>query len=164
MLPLIRDLYAHQAWADAEMFRFVGATPAAQSDKKVIELLNHIHTVQRFFFSAVRGDVLTREDLTRELPLPELHESYRSYHTLADSYLPKVRESHLRDKIVVPWFPNFQPSCQDALIQAVTHSIHHRAQVATLLRQLGGEPKPTDYIIWTSKDRPAPQWDAAAST
>jgi uncharacterized damage-inducible protein DinB len=28
------------------------------------------------------------------------------------------------------------------------HSEHHRAQVATRLRALGGNPPMTDYILW----------------
>lgn len=163
MLTLIRDLFAHQAWADAEMWRFLAAAPAAQSDNKVLELLNHIHAVQRFFLSTVQGEPLTREELTREMPLEELRESYRRYHALADGYMPKMRESHLNDHVVVPWFPDFQPKCYEVLVQATMHSLHHRAQIATLLRQHGGDPKPTDYIVWTAKGRPSPQWDAAVS-
>src|SRR4051794_23427256 len=104
MLAMIRDLFAHQAWADAEMWRFVAATPAAQSDQKVLELLNHIHAVQRYFLSAVQGEPLTVEELRKIIPLSELRESFRRYHDQADRYLPKVRESHLHDPIVVPWF------------------------------------------------------------
>ncbi len=161
MLTLIRDLFAHQAWADSEMWRFLRATPAARSDKKVAELMNHIHAVQRFFLSLVQGEIVTREELQTELPLPELQNSFQRFHAKADSYLPKVRESHMSDRVSVPWLPDFQPTCHEALVQATTHSIHHRAQVMTLLRQLGGDPKPTDFIIWVSKDRPGPQWDAS---
>jgi uncharacterized damage-inducible protein DinB len=163
MLALIRDLFQHQAWADAEMWRFVRATPAAQSDQKVLELLNHIHVVQRYFLSAVQGEPLTVEELRKTIPLPELRESFRRYHEQADRYLPKLRESHLRDPIVVPWFPDFQPRVSEALTQIFMHTQHHRAQISTLLRQLGGDPTPVDYIIWTSKDRPAPQWEQAVT-
>jgi uncharacterized damage-inducible protein DinB len=163
MLALIRDLFKHQAWGDAEIWRFVDGTPAAHSDKKILELLNHVHAVQRYFFSAVQGEPLTREELTRELPLADLRESYQRFHGSVDRYMPKLRESRLKDPIVVPWFPDFQPKCSEALVQTATHSLHHRAQIAMLLRQMGGDPKPLDYIVWTSKGRPEPQWDAAAA-
>jgi uncharacterized damage-inducible protein DinB len=163
MLPMIRDLFAHQAWADAEMWRYLDATPAAHSDKKVFELLGHAHAVQRYFLSVVQGEPITRELLAKELPLPELRDSYRQYHEQVGRYLPKMRESHLNDVVVVPWFPDYQPKVSEALIQVVMHTQHHRAQIATLLRQLGGNPKPMDYIIWTSKNRPEPQWDIAAT-
>lgn len=164
MLPMIRDLFAHQAWADAEMWRHLGATPAAHSDKKILELLGHAHAVQRFFLSAIQGEPLTREELTREISLPELRESYRQYHIQADRFLSKMRDSHLKDVVVVPWFPDFQPKVSEALTQVVMHSQHHRAQILMLLRQLGGDPKPIDYVIWASKNRPEAQWSAAAAS
>ena len=158
MLELIRDLYAHQAWADGEMWRFLGDAPQARAEKKVVELLNHIHAVQRFFLSAVQGAPLTREELMKELALVELRTSYEKYHADSQGFLATMSENRLKDVVNVPWFPNFQPTSYDALVQAVTHSIHHRAQIATLIRQHGGDPKPTDFIVWASKNRPAPQW------
>jgi uncharacterized damage-inducible protein DinB len=159
MLQMIRELFAHQAWADAEMWRFVSATPAAQSHKKVLELLHHTHAVQRFFLSAVQSDPLTREEMMQEMPLAQLRDSFRRYHEEADRYLSKVRESHLSDPVVVPWFPQFQPRVSEALTQVFMHTQHHRAQLASLLSQLGGDPRPLDYIVWASKNRPAPQWE-----
>jgi uncharacterized damage-inducible protein DinB len=38
------------------------------------------------------------------------------------------------------------------------HSHYHRGQNATRLRELGGEPPPTDLIVWYWKGRPAPEW------
>jgi uncharacterized damage-inducible protein DinB len=163
MLTLICDLFAHQAWADAEMWRFLAEAPGAQSDLKVLALLTHIHAVQRFFLSVVQGEPLTREALTREMAVPELRESYRRYHQIALPYLATMPGTHLEDTVLVPWFPDFQTKVHEALVQATTHSIHHRAQIATLIRQHGGEPKPTDYIVWAAKKRPAPQWETATA-
>jgi uncharacterized damage-inducible protein DinB len=164
MLPMIRDLFAHQAWADFQMWHYLGATPAAHTDKKVFEVLGHTHAVQRFFLSAIQGEPLTRELLTKEIPLPDLRESYREFHIQADRFLSKMRDSHLKDHVVVPWFPDFQPTVSEALTQVAMHTQHHRAQILMLLRQLGGDPKPVDYIIWAGKDRPEPQWPAAAAS
>jgi uncharacterized damage-inducible protein DinB len=163
MLELIKDLFAHQAWADAEMWRFLEGAPVAQSEPRVVELLNHIHAVQRFFLSAVQGQPIAREELQKELPIPELREAYQRYHSMAHEYLATMPESKLAERVTVPWRLEFKPRAHEALVQAATHSIHHRAQIATLIRQHGGSPKPTDYILWASKDHPAPQWPTGAS-
>ena len=163
MLDLIRDLFDYQAWADAQMWHYFGATPAAHDDKKVLELFGHIHAVQRFFLSAVQGEPLTVDELRKELPLAELRDSYVRFHEQASRYLPKMRDSHLKDVITVPWFPDFQPKVSEALMQVVLHTQHHRAQIASLLRALGGDPKPVDYIVWVSKNRPEPRWHTAAN-
>jgi uncharacterized damage-inducible protein DinB len=163
MFAMIRDLFAHQAWADAQMWHYFGATAAAHNDQKVLELFGHIHAVQRFFLSAVLSEPLTREELMKQMPLAELRDSYREYHIRADRFLSKMRDSHLTDHITVPWFPDFQPKVSEALTQVVMHTQHHRAQIAMLLRQLGGDPKPVDYIVWASKNRPEPRWETATS-
>ena len=164
ILALIRDLHGYQAWADAEAYRLVLATPAAKADPKVLELLKHIHDVQRFFVLSVQGEPPSKEDFMQEKSLADLLASVQKMHRLTDGYLPKLRESRLRDKIEVPWFPDFQPTCQDALIQAVMHSQSHRGQLLAHLRTLGAETKPLDYIIWAMNGRPTPEWETASAS
>lgn len=164
MLPLIRDLHSYQAWADAEIFRLVEATPAAQNDEKIVKLLNHMDAVYRFFVLSVQGEPPTREELSAERTLTELRASLLKIHKLADGYLPKLRESRLKDPVEVPWFKDFQPTCQEALTQAVLHSQNHRGQLLTMLRSAGADTKPLDYIVWVSKGRPSPEWHTATAT
>lgn len=163
MLLLIRDLHAHQAWADAELFRVIATTPAAQQDEAVLKLLNHMNAVYRFFVLSVQGEAPSREEMERELSLEELQAAMHKMHRLADSYFPKLRESRLNVPIQVPWFQDFQPTTQDALVQAVMHSQNHRGQLLTMLRNLGAHTKPLDYIVWVKKGRPSPEWDIAAA-
>jgi uncharacterized damage-inducible protein DinB len=162
MLPLIRDLHAHQAWADAELFHMIAATPAAQQDDALVKLLNHMNKVYRFFVLSVQGEAPSPEEMQRELPLEELQAEMRKMHRLADSYLPKLRESRLGVVIRVPWFQDFQPTTQDALVQAVMHSQNHRGQLLMMLRHLGAKTKTLDYIVWVKKGRPSPEWDVLA--
>ena len=164
MLPLIRDLHAYQAWADAEIFQLIAATPRAQRSPEVLKLLNHMHAVHRFFVLSVQGEAPTREELMKELSLDELREATEKLHTLSDKFMPKLRESRLRDKVEVPWFKDFQPTCLEALTQAALHSVNHRGQMLTLLRTLGAETKPLDYIVWVSDGRPGPHWQSASAT
>jgi len=161
MLRLIRDLHAYQAWADAQVFRLIAGLPAANDDEKVLHLLNHMDHVYRFFILSVQGEPPSREELQEQRSIDQLRESMHRIHKLADGYLPKLRESRLRDKVEVPWFHDFQPTCQEALTQAVMHSQSHRAQLLSQLRSLGAETKPLDYIIWVSQGRPTPEWESA---
>jgi len=164
MLPLIRDLFAYQSWADAQVMQLIEATPAAQNDPQVLQLMNHMHTVFQFFVLSVQGEPPTREELRREQPLDELRRSLQKIHRLADGYLPKLRESRLRDVIEVPWFKDFHPTCQEALMQACMHSQNHRGQMLTMLRTLGADTKPLDYIVWVSQGRPAAEWENTSAS
>src|SRR3954469_10797191 len=163
MVSFIRDLHAYHAWADGEILRYIVATPEAQSDDNVRQLLNHMHVVHRFFLLSVQGEPPSREQLMEERSVDELRISIPELHHLADTFLPKLRESRLNDKIHVPWFKDYQPTCQEALIQAALHSQNHRGQLLSLLRILGADTKPLDYIIWASHGRPAPTWDKAGA-
>src|SRR5262245_17700159 len=49
MNTLLRDLYGHQVWADAEHWRAIEAHPPARDDKAIRDRLHHIHLVQRAF-------------------------------------------------------------------------------------------------------------------
>ncbi len=159
MLALLRDVFAYQAWADAEVIRRIEATPTAKADAELQKLLHHIYVVYRFFLLSVQGEPPTQEELMKELSFGEVREGLQKIHRLADGFLPKIRESRLRDKVEVPWFKE-QPTCHEALVQAVLHSQNHRGQMLTMLRKHGGEAKPIDYIVWVSEGRPSPQWES----
>jgi uncharacterized damage-inducible protein DinB len=47
----------------------------------------------------------------------------------------------------IPWFER-EFTIEDGLLQAVTHSIEHRADLASALTRLGIETPPIDYIAW----------------
>ena len=42
---------------------------------------------------------------------------------------------------------------------AVAHTTHHRGQVMTRLRELGGAPPLVDYVIWVWSGNPVAEWD-----
>jgi len=39
-------------------------------------------------------------------------------------------------------------SVKDIITHVINHSTYHRAQIAQLIRQSGGEPAKTDYIVY----------------
>jgi uncharacterized damage-inducible protein DinB len=43
----------------------------------------------------------------------------------------------------------FRSRVEDILAQLFTHSAYHRGQIATLVRQAGGQPAMTDFIFWS---------------
>jgi uncharacterized damage-inducible protein DinB len=54
-----------------------------------------------------------------------------------------------------------QPARDDPAIRLRLHHIHshhHRGQNAAALRELGGEPPPTDLIVWYWKEKPGAPW------
>lgn len=162
MHALLRDLYGHQAWADAEHWRAIGSHPPAAADPAVRARLHHIHSVQRAFLWCV-GDRATPFIVTAPgnfNSLEDLKEYGREYHAQAAAFMSAASDTRLDDVIAMPWFTNppLSISVAEALTQCAMHSQHHRGQNATRLRELGSVPPTTDLIVWYWKGRPAPDW------
>jgi uncharacterized damage-inducible protein DinB len=162
MNPLLRDLYGHQAWADARLWRAIEAHPSAFADEALRERLHHVHQVQRLFLWIVRFEAeplppSRPEDFTAPA---DLKAYARAGHEEAAALLGGLDEVALARRVTIPFFrdPPLDIRVDEALAQAAMHSTHHRGQNAMRLRQLGGKPPVTDLILWYAKGRPAPAW------
>jgi uncharacterized damage-inducible protein DinB len=78
---------------------------------------------------------------------------------LLNKLLQQTDQGRMEEIIEVPWFrPPAKISVRQAFTQAAMHSHYHRGQNATRLRELGGVPPMTDYIVWLKNGQPAAQW------
>jgi uncharacterized damage-inducible protein DinB len=159
---ILNDLFAHQFWADAELWIAIGAHAPAREDKVIHDRLHHIHQVQRAFVWNVRADGAPFA-LSKPQEFPT-HEDLRRYareiHGEIHSLLESISDARLEEPLTVPWFrdPPLTISVTEALTQSTMHSHYHRGQNATRLRELGGVPPLTDLIVWYWKGRPSANW------
>lgn len=158
------DQYRHMEWADASMWRAVLASERASADDVLRERLHHIHMVQRLFFDVWRG-VAVDPQAGQGLQGRELMEWAREYYPQARALLDAAED--LDRPVVLPWARQaserlgIQPSIvtlRDTAAQVVAHTAHHRGQVATRLRELGGSPPLIDFIAWAWRGRPEVEW------
>lgn len=159
---IFRELYDHMNWADAAVWRAVLDAPAAAPDKRVRDLLFHLHMVQRSFLSVWRQQ---RFEYQKEWlgTLPELAAWARQYHDEVAMHVAGIDEKALERPMVMPWAVRFRQSAhpttlQETLLQVPMHSTYHRGQVNARLREIGGEPPLVDYIAWIWLGRPAAGW------
>ncbi len=160
MKTFLRDLYSHQAWADAEHWRAFEKLPRALEDASLLKRLHHIHFTQRAFLSIARGEEFNPELFREFAASNELKDYAQRYHREAASFMLGVSEAQLAEQATIPWFrdPPLSLMIGEAMAQAAMHSHYHRAQNATRLRELGGEPPMTDLIVWYWKERPEACW------
>jgi uncharacterized damage-inducible protein DinB len=156
------DLYRHQAWADAEHWRLLGGFEPARNDEGIRKRLHHIHMVEHAFRWIV-GDRQSPFEISKTGDFPTfdaLREYARGYHAHVEPYFVTLTDARLNTVVDMPWFkdPPLSISVAEALTQCAMHSQHHRGQNAARLRELGGAPENTDYIVWLWKGRPAPAW------
>jgi uncharacterized damage-inducible protein DinB len=157
----VDELYAHQEWADAEHWRAFEAYPPALADRALFQRLHHIHMVQQAFLWSVgprtsEFKIGNAEDFANS---DGLKTWARQYHGEVADFLKNLPESRLEEMIEIFWFkPPLRISVRHALTQAAMHSHYHRGQNATRLRELGGVPPGTDFIVWLRNGQPAPRW------
>lgn len=156
----MKSLMDHEAWADAEHWTALRATPSSLKNEGLVARLQHIHMVQRGFHGLLTGKS------ERPQPIPDvdaLQTSMRDYHEAMQTLLASMPLERLAETIAVPWFGKAEFTILDAITQMAMHSQYHRGQNAVRLREEGGEPPLTDYIVWVHRGRPAPAWPPLAS-
>jgi uncharacterized damage-inducible protein DinB len=157
MLSMIRDLFNHQAWADAAILAAVWSHPAAAEDEALRKTLHHIVVTQRAFLSLfLERPFDPKTEFRVPTELKDIEALFREAHRDETAYVGKLDEAGLLRVLDLPWIGS-RASTGEALMQVVMHSQSHRGQCATRLRAIGGNPPMTDFIVWI-KDRPAPVW------
>jgi uncharacterized damage-inducible protein DinB len=162
MNSYLNELYAHQEWADAEHWRAFEAHPGSLADKAIRERLLHIHMVQHAFLwvAGSRKAEFAFKNMEDFPNVADLKKYAQQGLAEMSELVKKTNHDRLEEVIEVPWFkPLVTISVRHALMQAAMHSHYHRGQNATRLRELGGVPPMTDFIIWLRNGQPTARWD-----
>ena len=165
----LQSLFTHMEWADAQTWTAVFGLPDGH-DARLRQLLYHTHIVQRVYLQLWQGEPI---DVPAEKTLADLraiHGWARPYYAQVEAFLRTVEPDTLKRKLAIPWTAEIvkqfgtagDVTLGETMVQVVLHSMYHRAQAATRIRELGGEPTVTDFVAWLWRARPAPQWPAEA--
>ena len=167
----LRELMNHMEWADASVWRALLAHPPAGQDKRIRDLLQHIHGVQRAFLMIWTSQgPLTFPALETDADLPALHVWASSYYPELAAALSSFDAAAMMRPIEMPGLGPYEeklgrrfdkPTLGETIYQVASHSTYHRGQVNARLREIGGEPPLVDYIAWIWFGRPAPEWARA---
>lgn len=163
MRAVLADLLAHSAWANAEFLSAWLASPC-RDHEELRRRLHHVLVVQNGFVALLRADPFDGAPPTTPPSSAELADAVSASHDELLALVSSLDESALARTVTVPWFTN--PPCVitagQALHQVVLHTHHHRGQLMTRLKDLGGEPRDVDYIIWLWQGRPTTRWPSLA--
>jgi uncharacterized damage-inducible protein DinB len=120
-----------------------------KKNNKAEELLSHLISAQEVWLNRVlERDIITDpwKKLTEEEWIP------KSTPLTAEwiNFLEGLHENDFEKRV---GYTNtkgerFTNTIKDIVIQVINHSTYHRAQIASLVRQSGGEPAKTDYIVY----------------
>lgn len=155
---MLTSLAAHNEWANRLIFAACAdIAPAALREASdgydsVIGILNHLVQVEYAFLELAHGRVPGRteaDDLAAlQMECAELDRRYTEYARGLDESGDTAR------RFLVPWF-GFEITLAEGVIQPLTHSHKHRADVSMLLPKLGGVGVEMDFIQWLDEVRGA---------
>jgi uncharacterized damage-inducible protein DinB len=160
MKEILLDLIHHQAWADAEHWKAMHAYPQSLQDEDIAKRLFHIHLVQSGFLSVVLLRPLDRKQFQENMDTGKCIVTARKNNEEFAAFLDGADSAQLERIVNVPWFkdPPMNLPVSQALIQVSMHSQYHRGQNARRLREIGGTPPTTDFIVWEWKGKPQAAW------
>ena len=161
MMGPLKDLLAHQAWADASFFRAWEASGFLE-DEELRQRTDHLVSTQEAFLLVLKGEPVVIPDHPTP-PFHGLQQRCQAAHQVYGALGRGLDDAALARTVRVPWFP--EPPCMisvsEALLQSCLHTQHHRGQNITRLKALGGTPKNVDFIIWLWRQKPEPRWTGA---
>jgi len=147
------EMARHQAWADAAHWKTLRENAALLEDAEIRTRLNHMWKALKMLTALARGETPDAAGIKEIDSMEELEASMGKAHadlaaTLASADLDRM--------IALPRGPKgpFEAPAGVLLLQALTHSQHHRGENASRMRQLGATPPMTDFVIWYALGRP----------
>ncbi|MBS1785570.1 MAG: DinB family protein [Acidobacteria bacterium] len=160
MLDLIRDLYAHQEWADAEHWKAILASDAARADADLKARLVHLHGAQQVWLGRWQGLGLGFPKAEDHASLEDTFHFARACHAALRAYLSLREEADLSEAITYTNLAGetFTQPLYELMVHLAFHSQYHRGQNATRLRALGTHAPGTDLVNWQREGHPKADW------
>ena len=148
---MLRDYFVHlfkyNDWATRQTAESI--MNLKKKNRKSEELLSHIISAQKIWLNRILGRNTVIDPwhkLTQEDWIPQSIPITAEWINLLESF--KENDFERRIEYTNTKGEKFFNTVKDIIVQVINHSTYHRAQIAQLVRQSGGEPAKTDYIVY----------------
>lgn len=160
MNNILFELFSHQSWADALHWKAFESLPDSLNDESIRKRLYHIHIVQNGYLSIFKNAPFRYRKPEDFKNMEEIKQYGSCFHKEMLILINEIQDEKLKEPVIIPWFSNppLDINTEQAMMQVIMHSHYHRGQNAARLRELGGEPPNTDFVVWYWKGKPAAEW------
>lgn len=142
----LRELFIYNDWANRRIITALKTSPSANAQG----ILSHILITESEYFERLYGKDSTGFDFWQKLSLEECGKlaqmNAENYEKLlsrfADEGLGQIAEYKTSEGAA------HQNTFREILTHILFHSMNHRGQVSSAIRNDGIAPPPTDYIIY----------------
>jgi len=147
-VQFFRRLFDYDHWANRAALESVKA--AAATGERAQEYFRHIIGAERIWLARFTDPAPPKltpwPSLTLDECAAEVENLHAEWLALLDNMSPQGLGSSLTYRNMKG--VEFTTSITDVLTHLVMHSAYHRGQVAKAVRDTGGKPAATDYVVW----------------
>lgn len=164
MIDQYRDLFDYEKDSHRKVIASLRAVPeqsqASEVFQKAVDLLSHIVGARTMWL--YRLGVLSeapKKPFPQGLALQEVENGLEEVENKWTEYLTGLEESDLARTFEYGSMegPRFRNRVDEILTQLFGHSLYHRGQISYLVRSLGSQPAPTDFVLWARRPVRPPQ-------
>lgn len=150
-LDSLRHLFNYDYWANQESLRSI--TTAGAAMERALNLASHIIGAQRVWLARLEAPEEVPPAPWPQLSLEETNSAIIEMHQKWNSFLGNLAPERLDEDLVHRNSKGveFRVPVRAVLMQLVMHSAYHRGQIAAAVRDGGGDPAATDYIVYVRK-------------
>jgi len=160
---VIKDLFEHMQWADTQIWNAIETGSVIYENEELKKSLYHIHLVQFVFLQIWKKEKFKYPKVEGFENLEAIRIWSNENYKEINNFLENVSEEKLKEIANVPWSKNYAEkigkeianiSIKGSMLQVISHSTHHRAQINTKLNELGCAPPMVDFIVWLWEGKP----------
>lgn len=145
-LEHLKELYLYNDWANRRIVFALRDSPSA----KALQILAHILITEKEYFERLYGKDSTGFDFWQKLSRQEckelVQENSERYFNLLKNFDDEGLD--ISTKYKTSEGVSYRNTYREMLTHVLFHSMNHRGQINTILRQEGFETVSTDYIIY----------------
>lgn len=152
-LDSLRHFFEYDYWANQETLRSISSVSAASD--RALKIVGHIVGAQRVWLARFEAPNNPLSPAWPQLTLAEADAAVSEMHEQWHSFLSRLTPVRLDGDLVHrnSKGEEFRTPVRDILSHLVMHSAYHRGQIAAAVREAGGKPAATDYIVYVRKQR-----------
>ncbi len=127
--------------------------------QKTVNLMAHLVAARNMWLYRLGHGTQPPDLFPDATPITDLPKLIAAMESAWGSYFENLTDAELERSFDYQSYdgPRFRNTIEDVLTQLYGHSLYHRGQIAMILRSIGAEPAPTDFIYWTREPLPDTQ-------
>lgn len=143
-------LFDFDAWSNREVLAILKEQESFEQHKKVMSLFSHVLAAEELWYLRISNGDLSQLKVWPSYTLDVIENMIDDF---SDAWPRLINENEADPDRIISYKNTsgtaYNTMLSDILHHVVIHGQHHRAQIATLLRQSGITPPPTDFIFYT---------------